>query len=98
MGPNVRKLWTHKMSRDAIPDGGGFVDGLEFFTNPEKRQRIMREAEAWVAQAIAVVRTAAEPNPWREASDEAIAGELLRLIDERAAGQRPNQPRRPSHV
>lgn len=82
---NVRRLVIVRMSQLAIPADGGLADGLEFFTNQEKRQRVMREAEAWVAQALELMRTAAEPNPWRTASDEAIAGELLRQIDERKA-------------
>jgi hypothetical protein len=82
-GPNVRKLLIVKMSRDAIPDGGGLADGIEFFANLGKRKRIMAGAEEWVRQAIAVVRQAAEPNPWKVASDEEIAAELLRRIEER---------------
>lgn len=83
MGPNVRRLLAHKMSLDAIPAGGGFADGIEFFLNREKRQRIMADAENWVTGAILAVRGAAEPNPWREADNEAIAGEILRQIEER---------------
>jgi len=85
LSPSVRKLVIVRMSRIAIPDGGGFADGLEFFTNAEKRRRIMAEAETWVASAIQLVRSAAEPNPWREADDEAIAGELLRRVDKRVS-------------
>ena len=71
------------MSVLAIPAGGGFADGLAFFTDQDKRRRIMHEAEMWVAGAIQTVRTASAPNPWREADDETIAGEIMRQVEER---------------
>ena len=83
LGPNVRRLVIVTMSRLAIPEGGGIGDGIEFFSNPEKRRRIMAEADAWVKTSIREVREAAGPNPWREATDEAIAGEILRRVEER---------------
>ena len=86
MGPNARKLFITKMSRDAIPDGGGLADGLKFFTiSSLERGAIIDKAMEWTQKAIQLVRTSAEPNPWRAASDEEIAGEILRRIDERAA-------------
>jgi len=83
MGPNVKKLITHKMSRDAIPDGGGFADGLSFLSNPERMAKAARAATEWVEHAIAIVKTAPD-NPYGD-DDEAIAGEILRQIDERKA-------------
>lgn len=80
---NVQRLVFHKISIDAIPAGGGFADGIAFFTDPDKRRRITADAQEWVTQAIKIIRDAKEPNPWSESSDEAIAGELLRRIDER---------------
>lgn len=82
-GPNVRKLTVVKMSRDAIPDGGGVADGIAFFTDRDKRRRIMADADAWVGTSIQAVREATGYNPWREADDETIAGEILRRIEER---------------
>ena len=32
IGPNVRKLIASKMAREAIPDKGGFSDGLKFLS------------------------------------------------------------------
>lgn len=82
-GPNMRRLLAARMSRLAIPDGGGFVDGLAFFFDKDKRRQVIIDAENWVTAAIFIVRTAPEPNPWREADSEAIAGEILRRVDER---------------
>lgn len=79
--PNVRRLLILRMSREAVPDGGGLADGLSFFIDAEKRKTIMANSEEWVRQAIALVRNASEPNPWRDASDDAIAGEILRRAE-----------------
>lgn len=80
---NVTRLVIHKMSIDAIPPGGGLADGIAFLSDKAKIAEGWRAAEAWVREAIQMVRQAADPNPWRAADDEAIAGELLRLIAER---------------
>jgi hypothetical protein len=83
LGPNVRDLFIRRMSILAVPDGGGFADGMSFFFDKEKRAKIMKEAEEWTKQAIELVRSAAEPNPWKDSSDEEIAGEILRRLEER---------------
>jgi hypothetical protein len=80
-GPNVKKLIARKMSRDAIPDGGGFADGVKFLMDPQRVGKVAREATEWVTMAIQAVRKAAEPNPWKGADDETIAGEILQRIE-----------------
>jgi hypothetical protein len=45
------------------------------------RNRSSRKAKEWVDAAIQTVRGVREPNPWKNATDEEIAGELLRQID-----------------
>ena len=80
---NVQKLISHKMSLDAVPPGGGLKSALDFLMTPGKLAESSRAATEWVRLAIAGIRTAAEPNPWKTADDEVIAGELLRLIEER---------------
>jgi hypothetical protein len=82
-GPNVKQLIARKMSMDAIPKGGGFADGLRFLSSPEKIAAAARSAETWVLEAIRLVRSAADPNPWKSADDEAIAGELLKRVAEK---------------
>lgn len=79
----MTKLAILKASRDAIPDGAGFAAGIQFLSTPDKFKTAMKAAYEWSHQAIRVVREAAEPNPWKDADDETIAGELLRQIDER---------------
>ena len=82
MGPNFRRLVARKMSLDAVPSGGGIASAVKFITTPGVAKSA-REAKQFVADAIALVRTAAEPNPFKTASDEDIAAEILRRIDER---------------
>lgn len=80
MGPNVRKLIAEKTARDAIPGGGGLADGIKFLSNPKNISAGYRAAMEWVKIAILTVRQASEPNPWKDATDEEIAGEILKHI------------------
>ncbi len=83
-GPNVKKLIIAKMSRDAIPDGGGFGDGIAFLlSGPERLMAAAKASTDWVERAIQAVRMATGPNPWKDADDETIAAEILRSIAER---------------
>ena len=79
MGPNVRKLVVEKMAKDAIPDGGGLADGIAFLSDKDRIIDGARDAQKWVEQALAVVKTAPN-NPWGN-NDEAIAGEILKQIE-----------------
>jgi hypothetical protein len=82
--PNVKRLIILRLSREAIPDGGGLIDGLLFFSDPDKRKKNLDDSARWVKQAIEAVRGGAEPNPWKNASDEVIAGEILQRSADRA--------------
>ena len=79
-GPNVRKLIAHKIARYAIPDKGGFSDGLKFLAQPDRVLAAAKAATAWVFAAIDAVK-AAPDNPFN--SDEAIAAEILRRLESR---------------
>ena len=81
--PNVKKLVIHKVSLDAIPRGGGFADGVKFLSDKDRIIKTMRDAHDWVKQVIAAVRKAGEPNPFKNATDEDIAGEILKKIEEK---------------
>jgi hypothetical protein len=80
-GPNVKKLIAMKVARDAIPNDGGFMDGIKFLLDKEKISTTATRATEWVKRAIQAVRDAKEPNPWKSADDEAIAAEILRQIE-----------------
>lgn len=79
-GPSFRNLVIHKMSMDAIPDGGGFADGIKFLSNPDAMKEGWRKAQEWCEAAIVAVRAAAEPNPWKSSTEEEICSEILRGI------------------
>lgn len=79
IGPNVKKLIIWKMSRDAIPPGGGFVDGIRFLSNPKEIVKIAKAAEEWVKTAILAVKQARDNSYGND--DEAIAGEIIRRIE-----------------
>ena len=88
IGPNVKKLIAHTMALDAVPTGGGITSVVRFLSNPEKIKTSAKKAVLWVDMAIKVVRQAKEPNPWKTSDDEAIAGEILRLIEVRKREQK----------
>lgn len=79
-GKNVQQLIIHKMSLDAVPRGGGMADGLKFLSSKETIAKSARFAEAWVKASIQVVRECPAPNHFARADDEAIAGEILRIL------------------
>lgn len=86
MGPNVKRLIIKRMCLNAVPQGGGLADAISFLTQPENMIQSSREAARWVEAAIQAVRLAAEPNPWKNASDEEIAGEILLRISASGKG------------
>lgn len=87
-GPNVSRLIAARMSVLAIPPNGGLLDGVRFLSDRDALGRAAREAEAFARDAIAVMRLAADPNPWRDATDEEVAGEILRAVEERQRAAR----------
>lgn len=74
------RLMVHRMATVAIPDGQGFKAGIDFFLDRDKRRQIGNEALEWTREAIALVRNAPDPNPWRDATDDDIAAEILRRV------------------
>ena len=84
IGPNVKKLISAKMAADAIPAGGGLQSGVEYLLSPGLGQRAQAAAD-WVRDAIQAVKSAPD-NPFGD-DDEAIAGEMLRLAEQRMEGR-----------
>jgi len=84
-GPNLKKLAVRKMTIMAIPKDGTARDALDFLRDAQRLKETAKKATEWVALAVAAVREAGDPNPWRDADDETIAGEILRRIEEREA-------------
>jgi hypothetical protein len=81
IGPNVKRLLILKMSRNAIPDGGGLADGIKFLSSKESIMSGYKAAEEWTEAVIQAVRDACDPNPFRKADNETIATEIVRRID-----------------
>lgn len=82
-GPNVKNLAIHKMSIDAVPSDGGFKHGLAFLMDKDRIINSARASMKWVFEAIDLVRSA--PGGELLGDDEAIAGEILKKIEERRA-------------
>ena len=57
------------------------MDGVRFLKDPQRITETAKDATAWVNEAIELVRNAAEPNPWKMADDEEIAGAILEKIE-----------------
>lgn len=87
LGPKIKRLISVKMAKDAIPDGGGFADGVKFLSNKESIVAGARIATEWAKAALDAVRQAAEPNPWKMASDEDIAAHILERIEKKRKGE-----------
>lgn len=79
LGPNMKRFLAVKVSRDAIPDGGGFADGIEFLLNPGRMADVSRKALEWCDQCIAAVKSAPD-NPYGD-DEEVIAGVILAQLE-----------------
>lgn len=76
--PAIRKLIARKVSVDAIPKGQGTAAAINFLLTPGALNKSWKEAEEWCMSAIQLIRMAPEPNPWKNATDEEIAEEIIR--------------------
>ena len=85
-GPNVTKLITKFIAREAVPPGGGLASALEFFGNAEQRKKVLDAAEAKAIQAIQLIKSAPD-NPFGN-DDEKIASGILEQIQERLLTKR----------
>jgi hypothetical protein len=88
-GPNVRRLITRKASLLMVPYGsGGLATAIAALAKPGNIVAKTRQATAFVRHAIAAVRMAAEPNPYKTADDEVIAGVILEEIEKQKKARR----------
>lgn len=83
IGPNFKKLMILRMSNEAVPPGGGLISALSFLSSKNSMMDGIRAANNWTEDSILMIRMASEPNPWKDADDEAIAGEILRRVEEK---------------
>lgn len=84
--PSVLKLISYRMSLIAIPKGSKdpFTAGARAILEEGRLAQIGHEATEWTKAAIHLIRNAAEPNPWKESTDEDIAADILRKVEERS--------------
>ena len=68
------RLTLEKVSRDAIPPGGGMAAGIEFFSDPNRIRETTAAAFEWAEQAINVMRAATD-NPYGD--DEEILAQVI---------------------
>lgn len=87
IGPNAKKLLAHFIAREAVPVGGGLADGLNFLTDPFRRQRGMERAIANLDAALAAVKSAPD-NPYGN-DDEAIAAAILERVESAKETNKP---------
>ncbi len=92
--PNIKALLSERWSQitsdragHAGGDWGKVTAVAARLTEPGAFQGDLNEAKTWVEAAIKSVRLAAEPNPWKAATDEEIAGEVMRLYHLRVPTQ-----------
>lgn len=77
---NVDELVIFIASQKAIPDGGGFSDGIRFWTDNEHRKKILDAAKKEAEMYIELLKTA--PDNLYE-TDEDIAEAILIQIKDR---------------
>ena len=65
--------------------GDGIVTGILAICKPGNIADVGRQATQWVEAAVMAVRQAEEPNPWVNASDEEIAGEIWKGVERKLA-------------
>ena len=74
-------LMIYKMALDGSREG--FAGALKMLSSSEAIRNSAVTAKEWCADTIAAVRGAADPNPWRNATDDEIADEILRQLADR---------------
>ena len=86
--PNLKELVWHLMSLDAVPPGSknGLSSAVEFILTPGKMSESFRNSIIRARNICMAIRQAGEPNPWKDATDEEIAGEVMRKMKEKRNG------------
>lgn len=79
-GPWVKKLIVRFMSKAAIPEGGGFADGLKFLCDADAVRAAAKNATVQAFEAIDLVRAAPDCQ-WT--TDEEIAEQIVTAVEER---------------
>ena len=78
-------LMIYKMALDG--SRGGFSAAIRMLSSKESVRDAALAAKQWCAGVVSAVRGAADPNPWRNSTDDEIADEIMARIE-----QGGNQP------
>ena len=82
---NVNRLLARRLSQLIVARGKKLEGVVKTLRDKEVFLNSVKEAKEWVRSVIEEIRNAREPNPYKNSSDEEIAGEILRRICEREA-------------
>lgn len=86
--PKVKELLAHFIALEAVPIGGNLSDGLDFLTNPERRQQGLERAIVNVEAALVAVKSAPD-NPYGD-DDEVIAAAILERVEHKRNNAAPD--------
>lgn len=80
---SLRALQLRLMAVAAIPEGSQepFIDGVRFLTDRDRLSQAARDAKRQAQDMVLLVRNGAEPNPWRDSTDDEIAAEIMRRVE-----------------
>ena len=81
VGQNVKRLISMLMAKEAIPDGGGFKDGIDFLLNPERVKASVIKAQQDAMQFIELIKSAKD-NPYGD-DDEQIAAAIIAEVEKK---------------
>ena len=79
IGPNVKKLIFHYLSKDVK----NFADGIRTIQDLAKDPKKFSEAQAWVENSIRSIKNIQGKNPYKDMNDEEIAGAILAKVEEK---------------
>jgi hypothetical protein len=77
MGPNQKKLISHRAAQLMVPPGGGLSEGVKAIIEYDKPGGLIdctRRAQTWVGHAIAALKQA---KGGEHLTDEQICGDIL---------------------
>lgn len=89
----VMKLQIEILSSMAVEPTSGnahlspFARVMEILQSASELTRRARLAHDRCRESIRLVREAADPNPWKNSTDDEIASEILRRLEERRSQQ-----------
>lgn len=81
--PNVKRLLLKVMAKNAIPDGAGMKEVLDFLSSGDKISAGIKKAEKEVEEYIDKIRNAGGNNPYRNLTDEEIAKVIMDGVDKK---------------